>query len=283
MKKIFLYLLIVSMIAVFSLAGCETEAAEEVTEEEAVEEPVEESVIEEPVVEEVTVEPEEETLDESEAVEIEEEAVPSDEVEEEAGTITDIDGNVYHTVTIGTQVWLVENLKVTHYRNGDPIPNVTDDAQWNSLTTGAYCNYSNDANNTDTYGCLYNWYAVNDGRNICPTGWHVPTNEEWSTLEMYLGGSSVAGGKMAEAGTTHWSWLSPYTGATNESGFTALPGGFRFPSEGYEGMGSFASFWSSTEVESDYAGERNLNCYDSEVGSIGGSKTFGHSVRCVQD
>lgn len=138
-------------------------------------------------------------------------------------TVTDYDGNVYQTVLIGDQCWMMENLKVTHYRNGDPIPHVTDGVTWGNLTSGAYCNYNNDEGNVATYGRLYNWYAVDDSRNIAPAGWHVPSDAEWQTLVDYLGGDAVAGGKMKEAGTTHWA--SPNTGATNESGFTALPGG----------------------------------------------------------
>src|SRR5665647_3709784 len=112
-----------------------------------------------------------------------------------SGTVTDIDGNVYHTVTIGTQVWMVENLKTTKYRNGDPIPNVTDNIAWGALTTGAYCNYNNDTNNSITYGRLYNWYAANN-RNIAPSGWHVPTVAEWTILITYVGGKSVGGDKL---------------------------------------------------------------------------------------
>ena len=119
-------------------------------------------------------------------------------------TVTDIDGNAYHTVAIGKQVWLVENLKVTRYRNGDQIPNVSDNKQWCNLTTGAYCNYNNDANNVTTYGRLYNWYAVHDIRNIAPKGWHVATDVEWKILTDYLGGETIAGGKLKETGTTLW-------------------------------------------------------------------------------
>jgi uncharacterized protein (TIGR02145 family) len=132
-----------------------------------------------------------------------------------AGTVTDIDGNVYQTVTIGTQVWMKENLKVTHYRNGEAIPNVTDGNVWGALTTGAYCEYNNDVNNVATYGRLYISYAVADNRNIAPTGWHVPSDAEWKQLEMTLGMSQAqadsvgwhgapVGGKLKEAGTTHW-------------------------------------------------------------------------------
>ena len=198
-------------------------------------------------------------------------------------TVTDIDGNVYSTVTIGTQVWLAENLKVTHYRNGEPIPKVTDNTEWSNLITGAYCNYDNDANNADTYGSLYNWYAVNDSRNIAPTGWHVPTDEEWQTLVDYLGGDDIAGGKMKETGTTHWN--SPNEGATNESGFSALPGGYRYGNGNYYSMGGNASFWSSTEYDSDsnYAWARYLFVNFPGILDNGSGKRYGFSVRCVRD
>lgn len=161
------------------------------------------------------------------------------------GTVTDIDGNVYHTVQIGTQVWMVENLKTTKYRNGDPIPNVTGDAAWSTLNTGAYSWYNNDAaTNKAIYGALYNWYAATDSRNIAPTGWHVPTDSEWTTLTTYLGGESVADGKLKEIGTTHWQ--SPNTGATNSSGFTALPGGNRNEGGTFNTVGSLGYWWSST-------------------------------------
>jgi uncharacterized protein (TIGR02145 family) len=199
------------------------------------------------------------------------------------GTVTDIDGNVYNTVVIGTQVWMVENLKTTRYRNGDPIQNITDSTQWNIyLTTGAYCNYHNNVSYANTYGCLYNWYAVSDSRNIAPTGWHVPTNAEWTTLTNFLGGYTVAGGKLKEAGTMHWA--SPNTNATNETGFTALPGGYR---EGFYGtfelITNYLYSWSSTEVNASNAwfvlmgynfGNMTEGIYD---------KIFGFSVRCIKD
>lgn len=194
-----------------------------------------------------------------------------------AGTVTDIDGNIYQTVTIGNQEWMVENLKVTHYRNGDAIPNVTDGITWSGLGTGAYCEYNNDSNNVATYGRLYNWYAVRDSRNIAPAKWHVPNDAEWQTLVDYLGGSSVAGGKMKETGTTHWA--EPNTGATNESGFSALPGGLRSEYNGaYICMGIYGFFWSPTGVCSQ------LLRYDySEVYRDCESKVYGFSVRCVKD
>jgi uncharacterized protein (TIGR02145 family) len=209
-----------------------------------------------------------------------------------AGTVTDIDGNVYQTVTIGTQVWMAENLKVTHYRNGDSIPNVTDNNAWRALTTGAYCEYNDDISNVATYGRLYNWYAVSDSRNIAPTGWHVPTDDEWKQLEMTLGMSqaqadsigwrgTTEGGKLKEVGTTHW--LTPNTGATNESGFSALPGGYRYFYRGnYSDMGNSDYFWSSTQY-SAYAWYRTLYYNRSGLLRDLNYREDGFSVRCVND
>ena len=140
------------------------------------------------------------------------------------GTVTNIDGNVYKTVKIGKQWWMAENLKTTRYRNGEEIINITDPIQWGALVIGAYCWYNNDISNKGPYGALYNWNAVMDDRNLAPVGWHIPTDEEWTTLSTTLGGESVAGGKLKEAGFSHWN--APNTGATNESGFTVLPNGY---------------------------------------------------------
>ncbi len=208
------------------------------------------------------------------------------------GTVTDIDGNTYQAVKICNQWWMAENLKVTHYRNGDAIPNVTDDPTWGGLTTGAYCEYNNDANNVATYGRLYNWYSVNDSRNIAPAGWHVPTDAEWKQLEMCLGMSqaqadatgwrgTTEGGKMKEAGTVHWA--SPNTGATNESGFSGLPGGYRSEDGTYGYIGYVALIWSSTEYSSYDAWYRYLDYGYSVVGRFSYYKKCGFSVRCVKD
>ncbi len=199
----------------------------------------------------------------------------------DCGTVTDIDGNVYQTVTIGEQVWMMENLKVTHYRNGDPIPNVTDNGAWGGLSTGAYCNYDNDEHKVATYGRLYNWYAVDDSRNIAPDGWHIPSDDEMQTLADYLGGYDVAGGKLKEIGTTHW--LSPNTGATNESGFTALPSGSRYLNGSFHNIGYGTYFWSSIESNSEYAWSRSLYHYLSEFYRNDINKHAGYSVRCVRD
>jgi len=199
----------------------------------------------------------------------------------ETGTATDIDGNTYQTVKIGSQWWMAENLKVIHYRNGEVIPNVTDSATWGGLTTGAYCDYNNDVSNVVDYGRLYNWFAANDSRNIAPIGWHVPSDAEWQTLVDYLGGAAVAGGKLKETGTTHWS--SPNTGATNESEFSALPGGFRFDNGMYYNVNNYATIWSSTENGNSGAWSRTLGLAYSGVYHDGYDKAFGFSVRCIRD
>ncbi len=197
------------------------------------------------------------------------------------GTVTDIDGNVYPTVKIGNQWWMAVNLKVTHYRNGEAIPNVTDNATWQALTTGAYCEYNNDINNFATYGHLYNWYTVADSRNIAPTGWHVSTDAEFEILTDYLGGYAIAGNKLRESGTTHWGW--PNTGATNESGFTGLPGGWRLWDGTYNYITARAYFWSSTGYSFPLAWSRYL--YYDGPGFVRGASNEGDgfSIRCVKD
>src|SRR5665647_1310817 len=203
--------------------------------------------------------------------------------------VTDFDGNVYHTVTIGTQVWLVENLKTTTYRNGDPIQNVTGNTAWSALRTGAYCWYNNDATYKNTnYGALYNWYTVSDSRNMAPWGWHTPTDAEWTNLTTFLG-ESVAGLKLRETGTAHWFDTNTY--ATNSSGFTAIPGGQRdgfglFDSGPFNGLGTMDFWWSSTAYNATDAWARYVSYYSSSVGRDNGnnfSKVRGYSVRCVKD
>lgn len=201
--------------------------------------------------------------------------------ESTTGTVTDIDGNIYATIKIGSQWWMAENLEVTHYRNGTALPNITDNISWGGLITGAYCNNQNDTANAAIYGRLFNWYAVNDSRNIAPAGSHVPTNAEWQTLIDYLGGEWVAGGKMKEAGITHW--INPNADATNESGFSALPGGIRTDLGYYGGIGYQALFWSITEYDSDNALSLEL-AYDFAAALREyDPKTCGFSVRCVKD
>lgn len=192
-------------------------------------------------------------------------------------TVTDIDGNVYSTVTICDQVWMAENLKVTHYRNGEPI---TLSTSWSEEE--AYCNYDNNDSYVDPYGRLYNWYALNDSRGLAPEGWHIPTDEEWYTLITCLGGEDVAGGKLKEAGTEHW--ISNNTGTTNESGFTALPSGERSDSGAYWGMGYYTHFWTSTEaVSSSHARYWRIHSTGLLIVTAGAYKRSGFSVRCVKD
>jgi len=197
------------------------------------------------------------------------------------GTVKDREGNVYKTVAIGTQVWMAENLKSTKYRNGDRIPNVTASETWEDLTTGAYCLYNNDASNKAAYGALYNWYAVKDKRNIAPPGWHIPTDGEWTILITFLGGKGPAGGKLKEALTSHWS--GPDSGATNSSGFTALPGGYRNNKGAYLNFGSIGGWWSSTEYAKSVAWYRYTDFNTSYVYSCSSYKNSGFSVRCVKD
>jgi uncharacterized protein (TIGR02145 family) len=225
------------------------------------------------------------------------------------GTVTDIDGNVYETRKIGTQWWMTENLKVTHYRNGDvlqmamtggqpgmaenstatlhpygdEIPLVTDNAVWSTLTTGAYCIYDNNDSNAEIYGNLYNWYAVADNRGIAPVGWHVPIDAEWQTLIDVVGGDAIAGGALKEAGTAHW--VDPNTG-TNEFGFAALPGGYRLINGTYRGIGTNALFWSCTEDPEafmPFGWYRSFFNSSSTILHLSDSKNIGMSVRCVRD
>lgn len=198
------------------------------------------------------------------------------------GTVTDVDGNVYKTITIGTQTWMIENLKVTHYNDGTAIPNVTDDNTWKGLATGAYCNYKNDATVAATYGKLYNWYAVTNTKKLAPKGFHIPTDAEWTILYNYLGGDRQDGKKIQEQGTVHW---SANTGATNSTLFTALPGGGRI-FDSFQGafadLTSDAYFWSTTANGASNAWYMDLYVkgyferHDSP-------KYYGYSVRCIKD
>jgi uncharacterized protein (TIGR02145 family) len=199
--------------------------------------------------------------------------------------ITDVDGNTYKTVKIGTQVWMAENLKTTKYSDGTTIPNVVDNTQWENNTTGAWSYYENDAANNVKYGKLYNWYAVskttNGNKNICPIGWHVPTDAEWTVLTDYLSGEYVAGGKMKEVDTI--SWQSPNTDATNTSLFTGLPGGYRIVDGHYVAIGNYCYWWSSTEDNTNGAFLRYLYYYDGGADRFSGSKNLGFSLRCLRD
>lgn len=192
--------------------------------------------------------------------------------------VTDIDGNIYKTVIIGNQIWMAENLKTTKYRNGDPI-----ESFYNiNPSIGASCSYGNNAINTKIYGRLYNWHAVMDPRNIAPKGWHIPSNNEWNILNTFLGGQGFAGGKLKEIGTDHWK--SPNTGATNETGFTALPGGAYYSSGSFGDFGTSGYWWSKTPSNSVFVWVWVL--YNSSGGfgnSDIGNKGDGLSVRCIKD
>ena len=185
------------------------------------------------------------------------------------------------TIVIGTQQWMRENLDVVTYRNGDVIPQVTNATAWAALTTGAWCYYNNDVANGAIYGKLYNWYAVNDIRGLAPTGWHVPTDTEWTTLTTKLEGESVAGGKMKSVGTTLWT--TPNTGATNSSGFTGLPGGFRDYDGTFYYIGNYGFWWSSTQNGTTDAWFRFLNYNDGNAYRVSLNKKNGFSVRCLRD
>jgi uncharacterized protein (TIGR02145 family) len=210
------------------------------------------------------------------------------------GTVTDFDGNVYNTVTIGTQIWMAENLKTTHYANGTAIPLVNSNSSWGvlTITSKAYCWYNDDIANKTTYGALYTWAAAMNGsasstanpssiQGVCPTGWHLPSDAEWTQLTTYLGGESVAGGKLKETGTSHWE--SPNSGATNETCFTALPGGFRFYDGASAGIGSDGDWWTATELYTNNAWPRNMGFSIISVRSYYSNKDYGFSVRCVKD
>jgi uncharacterized protein (TIGR02145 family) len=197
-----------------------------------------------------------------------------------AREVTDIDGHVYPTIIIGTQEWMAENLRTSKYQDGSVIPLVTNNTSWSSLNNGAYCWYDNDNKYEHPYGKLYNWYTVEDSKGLCPSGWHVPSHAEWTTLTDFLGGLGTAGGLMKEGGSAHWDF--PNTKATNASGFTGLPGGLRYTGGSFGSLGTYGYWWSSIEVDSD-AWYRVLDHITGECSSQKNDKTFGFSVRCVHD
>lgn len=196
-------------------------------------------------------------------------------------TLTDIDGNEYNQVTIGTQVWIQENLKVTRYRDGSSISHITSDDEWEKTGKGAWCYYENDAGYAPEYGCLYNWYAASDSRNVCPLGWHVPTNDEWKTLLTFLGGWEHAGGKLKEAGTAHWA--APNTGATNESGFTGLPGGSRVNGGIFNNDIDLYGWWWSSTMPDNFAFALGLYYEVAWADHTELSPSWGLSIRCIQN
>ena len=219
---------------------------------------------------------------------------------QETGTVTDIDGNVYQTVKIGDQWWITENLRVSRYRNGDHIPNVTGNADWGNLTSGAWAYYDNDESNDFAYGKLYNWHAVADGRGLCPAGWHVPDIEAWRQLELYLGmpeeeahdagwwgEKNSIGGKLKSTLTEpdpHPRWNDPNTASTNESDFSGLPGGYRDNAGEFRLLGKHGFWWSSTESFTDFrAWYTGLDYGFAGMLRYTTGKYIGMSVRCVME
>jgi uncharacterized protein (TIGR02145 family) len=207
--------------------------------------------------------------------------------EKKYGSLTDQDGNTYKIITIGTQTWMAENLRTTKYRYGEDVPEVADDNTWFALSNGAFSNYQNtrSLDSIATYGRLYNWYAINDSRNIAPFGWHVSTYNEWKILETYLV-DSVASIKLKESGSIHWK--AHYYEGTNETGFTALGGGYR---QGYGAKFTFMNigieggWWTVTEGDSnpDNAYHVTMGYNYSFLGGCNCPKVSGYSVRCVKD
>jgi len=210
--------------------------------------------------------------------------------------ISDIEGNTYNTVQIGKQCWTQSNLKVSRYQNGDNIPTGLSHSAWETTNSGAYAIYNNDPVNDGLYGKLYNYYAVTDSRGLCPTGWHVPSDGEWNILVKYLDPdadtvcincvqSSTAGGALKSTATqpTLGGWNSPNAGATNSSGFTALPGGLRYYFGDLSGMSNLGCWWSSSVSSGSNAWFRYLYFNDSNIYRFNYYRTFGFSVRCCRD
>ncbi len=192
-------------------------------------------------------------------------------------SITDVDGNKYNTVIIGDQIWMAENLKTTRFNNATPIPLVEDLSYWPAINTPTYY-YNVDDSAHHMYGGYYNGYAVNTGM-LCPGGWHVPSEDEWKTLDAFLGSKEVAGGKLKEKDTLHWK--APNMGATNETGFTALPGGHLY--QNFSNVGTFGYWWTSTPYVSNYKWIRTLSYGSEDIGRLGGSDNAGNSVRCIKN
>jgi len=194
-----------------------------------------------------------------------------------AQVVRDRDGNSYHTVKIGNQVWMSENLRVSHYRNGDRIQNVTQKEKWESMRSGAWCFYQNSKSNDSIYGKLYNWYAVNDARGLCPKGWHIPKESEWQKLSDALGGDSIAGRNMKQAGM----WKGAEANTTSNA-FAALPAGSSNCC-GFFYLNQFAYFWSADEQDSIQANYRFIGTASPQLRKFSMNKNYGYSCRCVQD
>ena len=202
--------------------------------------------------------------------------------------VVDIDGNIYKTVKIGTQTWMAGNLTTTKYNDGYPIPNVRDDREWYTNPPGAYCYYDNNKvvfGDTQGYGALYNWSTVNPdsngGKNVCPKGWHVPTDAEWTVLITYLGDPATAGGKLKEAGTGHW--ISPNAFATNETGFTAIPGGLRLYNGKFLNVGRSGHWWAAPDPRSGKANDYSMDSNGGRITPNPVTPDNGESIRCIKD
>lgn len=198
------------------------------------------------------------------------------------GTVSDIDGNVYKTIQIGTQTWMAENIKTTKFRNGDPIPCVVDNKNW-AKSSGAYCWYDNDpATYKANYGALYSWYAVLDNRKIAPAGWHIPNELDFGYLLTYLGDANFAGRKLKEVGLSHWKY--EFVGSNNETGFTALPGGFRYE-YGFQNLRIYGTWWLDSESLYNWydAIAFNMSCEGGSLYKSPERKINGYSVRCIKD
>jgi len=206
----------------------------------------------------------------------------------ETGTVTDIDGNVYKTVKIGDNWWMAENLKTTRYNDGTLIPLVKEHNSWEYLQTPGYCWYGNDSVSYKKYGALYNWYTIGTGK-LAPKGWHIPTSTEWWTLINYLGGWQVAGGKMKSVGTIEAGtglWYSPNTGATNESGFSAISSGNREEGGNFQNEFGYVAYWWTATVTSSTGALDCITNYNTSYAAIeedAFNKSTGLSIRCIKD
>lgn len=196
-------------------------------------------------------------------------------------SVSDIDGNTYSVVKIGTQIWMAENLRTVHYANGEAIPEVKEDVTWAELTTGSFCLNDNNQGHSTVYGLLYNWFAVQDQRKLCPAGWHVPSANDWKKLETFLGGPGSAGGKLKAAGTDKW--IEPNAGADNSSGFKALPGGSRNSDGSFNPVGETGHWWTSNEFAPTTAWHRQLYNNAEFIDNVYAIKNEGCSVRCIKD
>lgn len=201
-------------------------------------------------------------------------------MDEPPARVTDIDGNVYGVIKIGRQVWMAVNLKTTRYRNGDPIPFEKDNRAWTESTNGAFTWYdNNDTYRNTAYGALYNFYAATDERGVCPAGWHVPSHDEWTELNEFLGGYLEAGGALKEEGTKHWITAN----GNNRTGFTALPAGYRNSKGGFSNMSGYTYWWSSTEFDTNTAWNRNIIYNNADFSTAPHQKKLGFSIRCIKD